>query len=310
METTSIIISDEENMERIDKILASRFTDHSRTYFQYLIENEFVFLNGKKPKKRHLLKTGDEINVFFQLSPEIELEPEQIELDILYEDEHIIAINKPYNFVVHPAVGNRSHTFVNALLYHCKNLAPGFDPIRPGIVHRLDKDTTGVLIAAKTEIAHRKLIDQFSCRSIEKNYLTICVGKPSSLSTNAPIKRHPNKRKEMTVDESGKASKTDFDILAYNEELSLVMAKPKTGRTHQIRVHLKHLKAPILGDAVYGSLSMNKKFNVKRQLLHAYQLKFTHPITKEKFKITAPIPDDLKKFMHFTAKSDTKFLKL
>jgi len=302
METTSIIISDDEE-ERIDKALAKRFSDHSRTYFQYLIDNDFVLVNNRKVKKRQLLKKGDEVSIFFQLSPEIELEPEDIPLNILFEDEHIIAVNKPKDFVVHPAIGNRSHTFVNALLYHCQNLAPSFDPIRPGIVHRLDKDTTGVLLAAKTEIAHRKLIEQFSKRTIEKKYLAICIGKPGSLNINEPIKRHPTKRKEMSVVEDGKESITKLDVLAYNEELSLVMATPKTGRTHQIRVHLKHVKSPILGDSVYGSDSMNKKFKVERQLLHAFKLKFTHPITSLPFEVIAPIPDDLKKFMQFIAKN-------
>lgn len=307
METTSIVISNDEE-DRIDKVLSKRFSDHSRTYFQYLIDNDFVLVNNKKVKKRQPLKQGDEVSIFFQLSPEIELEPENIPLDILFEDEHIIAINKPKDFVVHPAVGNRSHTFVNALLYHCQNLAPGFDPIRPGIVHRLDKDTTGVLIAAKTEISHRKLIEQFSKRSIEKKYLAICIGKPNNLNIDAAIKRHPIKRKEMSVSEDGKESITKLDILAYNEELSLVLATPKTGRTHQIRVHLKHVKSPILGDSVYGSPSMNKKFNVECQLLHAFKLKFIHPITSLPIEITAPIPDDLKKFMQFIAKNQIKAL--
>jgi len=307
METISIIINNDEE-ERIDKALAKRFSDHSRTYFQYLIDNDFVLINNRKVKKRQLLKQGDEVSIFFQLSPEIELEPENIPLDILFEDEHIIAINKPKNFVVHPAVGNRSHTFVNALLYHCQNLAPSFDPIRPGIVHRLDKDTTGVLLAAKTEIAHRKLIEQFSKRSVEKKYLAICVGKPSNLNIDEPIKRHPTRRKEMAVVEDGKQSATKLDILAYNEELSLVMATPKTGRTHQIRVHLKHVKSPILGDSVYGSASMNKKFEAERQLLHAFKLNFTHPVTSLPFEITAPIPDDLKKLMQFIAKNQIEKL--
>jgi len=307
METTSIVISAEEE-ERIDKVLARRFSDHSRTYFQYLIDNDFVLVNNKKIKKRQPLKKGDEVNIFFQLSPEIELEPENIPLDILFEDEHIIAVNKPKDFVVHPAIGNRSHTFVNALLYHCQNLAPGFDPIRPGIVHRLDKDTTGVLIAAKTEIAHRKLIEQFSKRTLEKKYLAICVGKPSKANINEPIKRHPTKRKEMSVAEDGKESITKIDILAYNDELSLVMATPKTGRTHQIRVHLKHVKSPILGDSIYGSTSMNKKFQASRQLLHAFKLKLIHPITSLPFEIIAPIPEDLKKFMQFIAKNQIEKL--
>ena len=288
----------EEEGVRIDKLLSDRFEGHSRTYFQYLIENGCVLLNGERVKKRIEPKDGDEIEVFFQVTPEISLEPQNIPLDILFEDEDIIVVNKPAGMVVHPAPGNWSHTFVNALLGHCQELAPTDDPLRPGIVHRLDKNTSGVLIASKTSRAHQRLIALFCNRKVEKQYLAICVGRPRENTVSVFMGRHPVRRKEMSVlDIGGKESTSHFSVLATNERLSLVLAKPITGRTHQIRVHLKHLNAPILGDEVYGSPSVNRHYNIQRQLLHAYRLKIHHPITLAPLEFVAPIPDDMKKMI-------------
>ncbi len=281
-----------EGEERIDKMLTKRFPSYSRSYFQKLIEDGCVLLNGEPLKKRHVPEEGDEIEVCFRASPESQLIAEKIPLDILFEDEHIIAINKPAGMVTHPAVGHWSGTFVNALLGHCKELAPGSDPLRPGIVHRLDKETTGVLVAAKTEIAHRKLIEQFSNRQMEKLYLVICHGKPANGMVTAPIGRHPVHRKEMAAIPDGREAITEIQVAAFNDRMSLVLAKPRTGRTHQIRVHLKHINAPVMGDKVYG-----RKDDIERHLLHAYRLSFEHPITKMPMKLIAPIPDDMKGFM-------------
>ncbi len=290
------VLKEEENI-RIDKLLADRFKAKSRTYFQYLLDNKCVLINSKNIKKSYITKYNDEIEIFFQALPDISLQAENIPLNILYEDEHILAVNKPPGMVVHPAVGNWSGTFVNALLYHCKDLVCPDNDIRPGIVHRLDKDTSGVLLAAKTQIAHQKLITQFKQRVISKKYLTISHGKINNQIINAPIARHPIKRKEMSILDTGKEAQTDIKILAFKDNYSLILASPKTGRTHQIRVHLKHLNAPILGDAIYGSKSINNNLKIPRQLLHAYILEFSHPITNEPMKITAPIPDDLKKYI-------------
>jgi 23S rRNA pseudouridine1911/1915/1917 synthase len=287
----TIFVTEAEESIRIDKLLVLRYPNHSRTYFQYLIEEGFVLLNGERVKKRTQPEEGDEIEVCFQLTPEISLEPEDIPLDILYEDDHILAINKPAGMVVHPAPGHWSGTFVNALLAHCKHL-PTKDPLRPGIVHRLDKDTSGVLIAAKTVEAHQKLIEKFSSRTMEKQYLAICVGKPKSGLISAPIGRHPVHRKEMAVLPDGKEAITEINVVAIGNQLSLVLAKPKTGRTHQIRVHLKHLGASVLGDEIYGS-----KVPAERQMLHAYRLTFTHPITNQPLTLCAPIPEDMKGWM-------------
>lgn len=294
----TIFVEKDEESFRIDKLLCNRFSDKSRTYFQYLLENHLVLLNGKPVKKRVKPKEGDEIEVCFAATEEISLEPEDIPLDILYEDEHLLAINKPKGLVVHPAPGNTSHTFVNALLFHCKQLPQEPDSIRPGIVHRLDKDTTGVLLAAKTLEAHQKLITLFSTRQIEKEYLAICLGKPSEGLFSAPIGRHQYLRKKMTVcEEKGKEALSEFSLLAFEAPLSLIKIRLHTGRTHQIRVHLEHLRCPLLGDEVYGSEKANKSHEVMSPLLHAFQVRFTHPITNKRLVITAPPPASMESFM-------------
>lgn len=291
--TENIIVSDE-MVGRLDRLLCQQFPTYSRTYFQYLIQEGFVLVNGHPIKKKDKPKIGDEIEICFQLTPEISLEPENIPLEILYEDEHLIAINKPAGMVTHPAPGHYTKTFVHALLYHCKSL-PQADTLRPGIVHRLDKDTSGVLLAAKTSEAHQKLVEMFCQRKLEKSYLAICVGTPGNGTIEAAIKRHPTKRKEMAIDPTGKAATTITNVLSFDGKLSLVEVLLITGRTHQIRVHLKHKGTPILGDPVYGSLAWNKNYDAPRQMLHAYRLSFCHPITGMKLNLQAPIPADFKK---------------
>ncbi len=286
------VISAEEEGLRLDKLLANRFPTHSRTYFQHLIDQGLVLLNGRPIKKREIPEESDEIEICFQAIPEASLTPESIPLDILYEDEHLLAINKPAGMVVHPAPGHWSGTFVNALLAHCQEIAPGDDPLRPGIVHRLDKDTTGVLLAAKTLVAHQKLIELFTSRQMEKLYLAICHGRPSTSMINLPIGRHPVHRKEMAVLPDGREAITEVKPVAFNDKISLILAKPRTGRTHQIRVHLKHIGCPILGDPIYGS-----KEAAHRPLLHAYRLSFDHPITSSPIRLVAPIPQDMALWM-------------
>jgi 23S rRNA pseudouridine1911/1915/1917 synthase len=294
--TDYFTVSPEEAKTRLDKLLSVHFPEHSRSYFQYLIEQGAVLVNGSPVKKKESPKEGDEIEVCFLLTPEISLEPQDIPLDILYEDEHLIAVNKPANLVVHPAPGHPKNTFVNALLFHCRNLG-STDPIRPGIVHRLDKDTSGVLLAAKTNQAHAKLVELFSERRIQKHYLAICVGVPKEGLIDAPIRRHRVHRKEMAVCfDKGKEAKSICKILGKTQQLSLVEIQLLTGRTHQIRVHLKHIGTPILGDSVYGSASANKKFQASRQLLHSHRLNFIHPMTQAPIHLKAPIPKDILQF--------------
>lgn len=292
-EFETILIDEQSAGKRLDSLLVSIYPTFSRTYFQYLIENGAVLINGKSVKKREKPKPGDEIELCFLLTKEISLEPEAIALDILYEDAHMLAINKKAGMVVHPAPGNPNGTFVNALLHHCKELECDKDSIRPGIVHRLDKETSGLLIAAKTVLAHQNLIKLFSSRQIEKKYLALVVGNPGNCKVDLPIGRHETKRKEMTVKkEGGKPAQSTVRVLKTKGNFSLIEVEIHTGRTHQIRVHMKALNTPVLGDSVYGSSSINEKIGAKRQMLHANTLKLPHPITGEQLSLTAPLPED------------------
>ncbi len=297
-ETEIHCIPEEVDGERLDKWLKTRFPEYSRTYFQWLIDEGAVLVNGSIVKKRTPLSHEDEVEVCFLLTEEIKLEPEPIPLTILYEDEHLLAIDKPVGMVVHPAPGHPSGTFVNALLHHCRTLEVSSGDLRPGIVHRLDKDTSGVLIAAKHAGAHRKLVELFHGRQMKKTYLAICAGNPKEATIDEPIGRHPEKRKEMAINhENGKPAITICRPLrSCKDGLTFVELRPMTGRTHQLRVHMKHHGAPILGDPVYGSPSLNKKFGVETQLLHAATLEFPHPFSGQILHLEAPVPEALKRF--------------
>lgn len=293
-----LFITDEEAGERLDKVLASRLSKAgSRTYFQYLINEGKVLLNGEPVKKRVKPKAGDEVEVEYILVPELSLEPEDLPLNIVYEDDDILVADKAPGMVVHPATGNWKGTFVNALLFHCKNLpgaTEGNQALRPGIVHRLDKETSGLIIAAKTSQAQQKLIEMFADRRVYKEYLAICIGNPKEGTITAPMGRHPVNRKLMAVlEEGGRPAITRFRSLSFDERLSLVSVVIETGRTHQIRVHMKHHGTPVLGDSVYGTPSVNSKLGIKRQMLHAYKLVFDHPLTGQRMEFTAEVPQDM-----------------
>lgn len=297
-ETDLFIVLEEEAGERLDKILAQRFKEHySRTYFQYLIEEQLVLLNGVPVKKRTKPEPGDEIEVQFAALPEIQLIPENIPLSILYEDDDLLVVNKPAGMVVHPAPGSWSKTFVNALLYYCGQLEGEQTSLRPGIVHRLDKETSGVLIAAKNLNMQQKLIHLFASRQVYKEYLAVCLGKPKDGEIIAPIGRHPIHRKQMAVVPGGKQAITICKTIGWNEKLSLVQVIIGTGRTHQIRVHLKYQGTPILGDDLYGNSSANHYYGAQRQLLHAIKVKFQHPLTGQALEFTAPPPADMLRFI-------------
>lgn len=298
---SEVVLVDTTKPQRIDRCLKDFFPNYSRTYFQQLIELGLIQLNGELVKKRSLVNKGDEITIIWMPKPHLTLEPEAIPLDILFEDSYLIAINKPPGLVVHPAPGNYTGTFVHALLYHCKELKQ--DGVRPGIVHRLDKETSGVLIAAKNEQMQAKLSDLFAKREVIKEYRAICLGTPGEKILDLPIGRHPIKRTEMCIDqEKGRSAKTVVHTLNSNEKLSYVQLYPKTGRTHQLRVHLKALGCPILGDKVYGNKSANTHFKAERHLLHAYRLNFIHPETQQKMELKAPIPQDFFKYSIITSK--------
>lgn len=300
----TLVIGDDEAGIRLDKILSSRFQDSkSRTYFQYLIEQHKVLLNGLPVKKRIQPKPGDKIDIEFVYPEELSLEPENIPLDIVFEDENIIVVNKPRGMVVHPAIGHWSGTFVNALLHHCREVKSlidvndGATSVRPGIVHRLDKDTTGLLIAAKNRPALEKLGGLFSRREIHKEYLAIAVGNPGERTVDVPLGRNPNNYKLISaMHNGGKKAISHVKTLAFNGKLSLVSIVLVTGRTHQIRVHLQHLGTPVLGDTVYGSPRANSTYDVCNQMLHASYLRFTHPFTGQEMELKAPLPKEMERF--------------
>lgn len=291
-------ISEKEDDTRIDRILAARYQDlRSRSYFQFLISQNLVKVNGEDVKKHYRPKLGDEIRVAFVLTPELDLTPEKIPLNVLYEDEFIIAVNKPAGMVVHPAPGNWSGTFVNALLYHCKEIENQFhqQSARPGIVHRLDKETSGVLIAAKDLATQAKLTELFSSRQVKKTYVAVCAGNPGCGELKASIGRHKQHRKQMCVREDGREAITHYKTVTTDGKLSVVKIDLITGRTHQIRVHMQHLHTPVLGDATYGNKQLNSRHLVTRQLLHSYKMSLLHPMTKKPLELIADFPEDIKR---------------
>lgn len=275
---------------RCDVFLSEKISNLSRTSIQKLIKEKLVFVNGKNIKPNVILEIGDEITVSIPDKKEITLVAEDIALDIVYEDDYIIIINKPRNMVVHPAAGNEEHTLVNALLNHCK--LSMINSERPGIVHRLDKDTTGLIVCAKDDETHLKLVEMFSNREINKKYLAICNGSFSKENgfIDKPIGRDEKDRKKMSVkSKSGKEALTEYNVLISNLKYSLVDVTLHTGRTHQIRVHFSSLNHPIVGDETYGN--KNEKIKANGQMLHSYYLEFLHPITEENLSFTV-LPDE------------------
>ncbi len=292
MQKTLLVAEEEDPRCRIDVFLKHKLPDHSRAYFQELLHQNLIQVNGSPVKKREIIKPGDQIEVEIPFLTPMIPTAENIPLEILYEDEALIAINKPRDFVVHPAPGHPNRTVVNALLYHYKALE-GLDTIRPGIVHRLDKDTSGILLVAKTRIIHEKLSLAFKARKIHKEYLALCYGNPQIQTVQGSIGRDLHDRKKMALTEKGKESSSDFEVINYYQGYSFVKIIPHTGRTHQIRVHLQAAKAPILGDPLYGIVKINEQLHVSHQMLHAHLLRFAHPITGETLTLTAPLPQDM-----------------
>jgi 23S rRNA pseudouridine1911/1915/1917 synthase len=277
---------------RIDRYLASELQQFSRTRLQQLIRDGFVRLNGKTGWPSDRVRTGDRVDLCEPPPEKIENQPEAIPLDILFEDEDLLVLNKPAGLVVHPGAGHRAHTLVNALLSHCPNLSGIGGKERPGIVHRLDKDTSGCLVVAKNDEAHRGLSVQFAARAVEKVYLALAAGKlrKGSGVIEADIGRHPVHRQRMTIARSGgRTAKTEYRVLRSADNATLVECRLHSGRTHQIRVHLHHLGHPVLGDKIYAP-KLAKNF--PRQMLHAWKLGFEHPRTGEWKIFEAPLPGD------------------
>ena len=279
--------------KRLDIFLQSMLEEMSRAGVQKLIEDGLVKVNGKDIKKAGTKLKGNEIVEVKIPEEEVpELKPENIPIDIVYEDEYIAVINKTSNMTVHPAQNIYTGTLVNALLYHFKSLSNiNEDNIRPGIVHRLDKDTSGLIIIAKTNEAHEKLVEMFQSKNMKKTYIAICKGNFSQKSGRIEnlIGRDPYERNRMAVVEiNGKPAITNYEVIDEVQDFSLMKVNIETGRTHQIRVHMKFLNHPILGDSTYGSPSKL----AERQMLHAYMLEFIHPVTKESIKVKGKLPGD------------------
>ncbi|SPN73837.1 Ribosomal large subunit pseudouridine synthase D,23S rRNA pseudouridine synthase D,pseudouridine synthase, RluA family,RNA pseudouridylate synthase [Chlamydia serpentis] len=291
-----------ENLERLDKYLTEICPKYSRAFYQQHILAGLVQINGQtNTKVSTRVNFGDLITIDIQEKEEpLELIPEAIPLNKVYEDPMILVINKPRNMVVHPAPGHFHGTLVHALLNEIgERLKEEFpeEPWRPGIVHRLDKDTSGLIITAKTRQAKKVYCELFATKRLKKSYLAICIGKPDVMTIHTSISRHHNKRKEMTVSSQGKEAITHCQVLACNGKLSLVALSPETGRTHQLRVHMKHLGTPILGDPVYGIPSVNHSYGLDKQQLHAYSLDFTHPETLQFCSLTASLPEDMRSLL-------------
>lgn len=298
-ETITIQANENDKGKRIDSFLNEVIEDATRSYIQKIIDVGYVEITGKKTTKSgNKLKGTETIVVNLPEDETLDLIPEDIPLEIIYEDSDIVIINKAPNMVVHPAHGNYNGTLVNALLYHIKDLSTINGVIRPGIVHRLDKDTSGVIVVAKHDEAHTTLSDMFKEKTLEKTYVCIAKGifKEKSGRIETLIGRDPRDRKKMAVvTENGKIAISNYEVLDESKNYSLVKVRIETGRTHQIRVHMKSLNHPILGDSTYG----NSTDGIDRQMLHAYRLKFTHPISKKEMIVTAPIPEDFRKAAKF-----------
>ncbi len=275
-------------IKRLDLWLAENHPHLSRSSYQALIQKGAILVNGRPEKKRYFVADGDTIEIKPH-EPENQGAPlpEKIPLAILFEDDDILIIDKPVGLVVHPGAGNWSGTFANALLYHCANLAAG-NPLRPGIVHRLDKMTSGLLLAAKTESSHRHLSQQFANRQVKKSYLALTCCRPAGLRAEFPIARDRHHRKRMAVSPLGRSASTDLRIVQQVEKSCLIEAIPLTGRTHQIRLHLSALGSPIAGDLLYGGRAP-AHIDLEHPLLHAWKLGFTHPKTSKAMHFCAPL---------------------
>jgi 23S rRNA pseudouridine1911/1915/1917 synthase len=288
------VVTEDDAKLRLDQFLAKRLPEYSRSRVQQLIRGGFVRLNDQTTRPRQIVRRGDKISLREPPVEKIDIRPEPIPLDVLFEDEDIIVINKPAGLTVHPGAGQREHTLVNALLSHCVSLSGIGGKERPGIVHRLDKETSGCLVVAKNDIAHRELSKQFAARTVEKIYLALVTGKlrkPAGV-IEEKIGRHPVHRQRMRVTSlRGRTAKTEYRVICSSEQASLIECRLHSGRTHQIRVHLHHLGHAVLGDKVYAARFAK---NFPRQMLHAWKLGFHHPRTGELKNFEAPSPADFK----------------
>ena len=292
------IVKKEDIGKRIDAYMSRKDEQISRTAVQRLIEEENILVNGNKTKASYKVQENDKVEIQEVKPKEIELKAQEIPLEVIFEDKDIIVINKPKGLGVHPAVGNPDGTLVNAIMAICKGTLSGIGgEIRPGIVHRLDKDTSGVLIVAKNDNAHINISDQIKNHETEKTYVALVRGivKENEATINMPIGRSSKDRKKMAVTREGKNAITHFKVLKRYEKYTLLEIKIETGRTHQIRVHLSHIGYPVVGDYTYSN--GKNDFNVEGQMLHAKKIKFKHPETKKEMELTAKLPEYFQKIL-------------
>ena len=289
------MIVNEDVNERIDKYLTS-ITDYSRETITKMIDSEYILVNGKKVKASYKPVLGDKIEIKEGFVKDTKIDSKKLDLDIVYEDEYLMVINKPSGLVVHPGSGNKDNTLVNGLMYYTKNLSDIGDSDRPGIVHRLDKDTSGLMLVAKENKTHEILSEEFKKHNIHREYIALVDGviEVSRGTIDAPIKRSKENYQKMTVASGGKKAITNFEVIKRYKNNTLIRLVLETGRTHQIRVHMAYIGYPIHNDPVY-----NKKISTSfGQFLHSEYLKFIHPITKKELEFRCPLPDEFKDYLN------------
>ena len=300
MQTESFEVQFEQEGERLDKFLSTIYPDFSRAFFQKLIKNQKVWVNDQNQKASFPVHTDDLVKIEIPDAVETTIVPEDIPLDILYEDQDLLIVNKPKGMVVHPSAGHYTDTLVNAIMYHCKDSLSGINgEIRPGIVHRIDMDTTGSLIVCKNDEAHVDIAQQIKEHSVNRIYVGIVCGnvKDDEGTIEGPIGRHPIERKKMAINEkNGKPAITHYKVLERFGNYTYMQFKLETGRTHQIRVHMASIGHPLLGDALYSSNRSTFK-NLQGQTLHAQTIGFIHPKTGEYMEFSAPLPEYFKKLL-------------
>lgn len=307
METEKLIVTEEEIDNRLDVYLAEQYEELSRSYIQKLIKENYVKVNGKLEKSKYVVKLGDEIEIGLPKVEELLIEPENIPINIVYEDDDVIVVNKEQGMVVHPAPGNYSGTLVNGLMHHCgSNLSDINGIMRPGIVHRIDKDTSGLLVVAKNNDSHKILAEQFKEHTTTRKYHAIVSGtiKEPEATVDAPIGRNPVDRLKRAVIGGGKKAITHFKVLERFRDYTYIEARLETGRTHQIRVHFAYIGKPLLGDFMYGY--KNSKFNLKGQVLHAKTIGFVHPTKDEYMEFTSELPEYFNKLLKVLKSSNAK----
>lgn len=287
-----LIVGEEGRGVRIDRYLSNRYPQWSRSYIQKLLKDENILIEGKNIKANYKLRAGEEICISIPPLEAVEILPEAIPLDILYEDEWLLIVNKPKGMVVHPAAGHTCGTLVNAIMHHCQGNLSGINgQLRPGIVHRIDKDTTGALVICKDDATHRALAEQLKEHSITRKYRAIVLGNLTEDGTvEGPIGRHPIDRKKMAINyKNGKPAVTHYHILENFQKYTYIECQLETGRTHQIRVHMTSIGHPLLGDCVYTKAKW--PYKLEGQVLHAMVLGFIHPATGKYLEVEAPLPD-------------------